>query len=30
MAHEWQFKAQIDYPNLVLLHNISKLRIKAV
>jgi hypothetical protein len=30
MALEWQFNAQIQYPNLILLHNISKLRINAV
>ena len=30
MAIKWQFRAQIQYPNLILLHNISKLRIKAV
>lgn len=29
MALESQFRAQIQYPNLILLHNISKLRIKA-
>jgi hypothetical protein len=30
MALESQFRAQIKYPNLILLHTISKLRIKAV
>ena len=30
MALELQFIAQTQYPNLILLHNISKLRIKAV
>jgi hypothetical protein len=30
IALESQFRAQIQYPNLILLHNISKLRIKAV
>ena len=30
MALEWQFRAQIEYPNLILLQYISKLRIKAV
>ena len=30
MALELQFRAQIQYPNMILLHNISKLRIKAV
>ncbi len=30
MALESQFRAQIQYSNLILLHNISKLRIKAV
>ena len=29
MALESQFRAQIQYPNLILLHNISKLQIKA-
>jgi hypothetical protein len=30
MAFESQFRAQILYPDLIFLHTISKLRIKAV
>ena len=30
MALEYEFRAQNQYPNLILVHDISKLLIKAV